>query len=59
MKQQRTSTTPPWLRRLGSRIRSARRARGLTQTDAAGPGLTKSFVSLLESGRTYPSVGTL
>jgi tetratricopeptide (TPR) repeat protein len=57
--QQQTSTIPPWLRRLGSRIRLARRASGLTQTDAAGPGLTKSFVSLLESGRTYPSVGTL
>lgn len=59
MEDQRTSPIPPWLQRLGSRIRLARRARGLTQTDAAGPGLTKSFVSLLESGRTYPSVGTL
>lgn len=59
MEDQRTSLIPPWLQRLGSRIRLARRARGLTQTDAAGPGLTKSFVSLLESGRTYPSVGTL
>jgi tetratricopeptide (TPR) repeat protein len=57
--QEQTSTIPPWLLRLGSRLRLARRARGLTQTDAAGPGLTKSFVSLLESGRTYPSVGTL
>lgn len=59
MEDQRTSPIPPWLQRLGSRIRLARRVRGLTQTDAAGPGLTKSFVSLLESGRTYPSVGTL
>ncbi len=59
MDDQRTSAIPHWLRRLGSRIRLARRARGLTQTDAAGPGLTKSFVSLLESGRTYPSVATL
>ncbi len=59
MQQQRTATTPPWLKRLGTRIRQARRIRGLTQTDAAGPDLTKSFISLLESGRTYPSVGTL
>lgn len=51
--------SPPWLKRLGSRIRQARRIRGLTQTDVARPNLTKSFISLLESGRTYPSVGTL
>ena len=59
MPEQRPSKTPPWLRRLGGRIRQARRVRGLTQTDVARPNLTKSFISLLESGRTYPSVGTL
>lgn len=59
MPDQRPSKTPPWLRRLGSRIRQARRLRGLTQTDVARPNLTKSFISLLESGRTYPSVATL
>lgn len=59
MREQRASKTPPWLKRLGSRIRQARRVRGLTQTDVARPNLTKSFISLLESGRTYPSVGTL
>lgn len=59
MQRSRTSTIPPWLKRLGNRIRQARRARGLTQSAAAGPHLTKSFISLLESGRTYPSVTTL
>ncbi len=53
------SATPPWLKRLGGRIRQARRVRGFTQSAAAGPHLTKSFISLLESGRTYPSVATL
>lgn len=51
--------SPAWLKRLGNRIRQVRRIRGLTQTDLAHPSLTKSFISLLESGRTYPSVGTL
>ncbi len=59
MQERRVAASPDWLKRLGSRIRQARRGRGLTQTDAAGPHLTKSFISLLESGRTYPSVGTL
>ncbi len=59
MHKPRTHGVPPWLKRLGGRIRQARRARGLTQRAAAGPQLTKSFVSLLESGRTYPSVTTL
>lgn len=59
MTDQRSPKTPPWLKRLGSRIRQVRRIRGLTQTDVARPNLTKSFISLLESGRTYPSVGTL
>lgn len=59
MTDQKTVKTPPWLKRLGNRIRQVRRVRGLTQTDIAKPNLTKSFISLLESGRTYPSVGTL
>jgi len=59
MSDQKTPKAPPWLKRLGNRIRQVRRARGLTQTDVARPNLTKSFISLLESGRTYPSVGTL
>ncbi len=59
MHEQQPPAIPPWLKRLGSRIRQARRVRGLTQSGAAGPELTKSFISLLESGRTYPSVATL
>jgi tetratricopeptide (TPR) repeat protein len=59
MAEPRAVKTPVWLKRLGNRIRQVRRFRGLTQTDLAQPNLTKSFISLLESGRTYPSVGTL
>jgi tetratricopeptide (TPR) repeat protein len=59
MTEQKAPKSPLWLKRLGSRIRQVRRIRGLTQTDVAKPNLTKSFISLLESGRTYPSVGTL
>jgi len=59
MTEQKAPKSPPWLRRLGGRIRQVRRIRGLTQTDVAKPNLTKSFISLLESGRTYPSVATL
>ncbi len=59
MTDQKPPKVPPWLKRLGNRIRQVRRVRGLTQTDVAKPHLTKSFISLLESGRTYPSVGTL
>lgn len=59
MSEQKSAKSPLWLKRLGSRIRQVRRIRGLTQTDIAKPNLTKSFISLLESGRTYPSVGTL
>lgn len=59
VQQGQASVPPPWLKRLGGRIRQARRSRGLTQSSAAGAHLTKSFISLLESGRTYPSVTTL
>jgi tetratricopeptide (TPR) repeat protein len=59
MTDRRDPRAPQWLKKLGSRIRLARRVRGLTQTDVARPNLTKSFISLLESGRTYPSVATL
>ena len=59
MTEPKTPKSPPWLKRLGNRIRQVRRIRGFTQTDVARPSLTKSFISLLESGRTYPSVGTL
>src|SRR2546430_15913211 len=59
MPEQRTAKSPVWLKRLGGRIRQARRIRGSPQIEIARPNLTKSFISLLESGRTYPSVSTL
>lgn len=37
----------------------ARGRAGLTQEGLAAPDLTKSFISLLESGRSYPSVETV
>lgn len=52
---------------MGQRIRFLRIAQGMTQTDLARraaalarwDGLSKSFISLLEAGRTQPSVRTL
>ncbi len=37
------------------RLRTARRAAGLSQTELAGDGISPSYVSLLESGRRRPS----
>jgi transcriptional regulator with XRE-family HTH domain len=37
------------------RLRTLRRAAGLSQTELAGDGLSPSYVSLLESGRRHPS----
>jgi len=37
------------------RLRTARRAAGLSQTELAGDGISPSYVSLLESGRRHPS----
>ena len=48
-----------WRRRFGQRLRAARHRAGLSQEELAAPDLTKGFVSLLESGRSYPSVETL
>src|SRR2546430_4778778 len=59
MPERRPAKPPVWLKPLGGGIRRPRRIRGFTQTDIARPNLTKSFISLLESGRTYPSVSTL
>jgi tetratricopeptide (TPR) repeat protein len=44
---------------LGQRLRAARHRAGLSQEQLAAPDLTKGFVSLLESGRSYPSLETL
>ncbi len=48
-----------WPHRFGQRLRAARHRAGLSQEQLAAPDLTKGFVSLLESGRSYPSVETL
>jgi len=39
---------------LGSRIKSIRCERGLTQAELAGPTLSESYVSLIESGKRRP-----
>ncbi|HLW59843.1 MAG TPA: tetratricopeptide repeat protein [bacterium] len=44
---------------LGERIRSRRRALGLTQSQLGGTELTKGFISLVEKGRANPSIDTL
>ncbi len=50
---------PEWLRELGRRLKAARTRAGLSQQQLAAPDLSKSFVSLLESARSYPSVETV
>lgn len=44
---------------LGARIRAVRRERGLTQAELAGPELSESYVSLIESGKRQPGRRTL
>jgi HTH-type transcriptional regulator, quorum sensing regulator NprR len=44
---------------LGERIRNTRKELGLTQAQLAGTELSKSFISLIETGRTKPSLETL
>jgi tetratricopeptide (TPR) repeat protein len=44
---------------LGERIRSRRKELGLTQSQLGGKELTKGFISLIERGRTKPSIETL
>lgn len=50
---------PHWLVKFGLRLRAARGRAGLTQQALGAPDLGKSFISLLESGRSYPSVETI
>jgi len=50
---------PAWLVRFGQRLKAARGRAGLTQEALGAPELGKSFVSLLESGHSYPSVETI
>jgi len=44
---------------LGARIRSIRQERGLTQSELAGPKLSESYISLIESGKRKPGRRTL
>ena len=44
---------------LGQRIRSRRKELGFTQSQLGGEELTKGFISLIERGRTKPSIETL
>jgi transcriptional regulator with XRE-family HTH domain len=46
-------------RRVGERIRAARRQAGLTQTQLAGDRYTKAYISALETGITRPSMVAL
>jgi len=43
----------------GQRLKQARIARGLSQSEVAAPALTKAFISLLERDGARPSLGTL
>ena len=44
---------------VGERVRALRVQRGLSQEQLAGPGLSASYVSLIESGRRRPSEAAL
>ena len=46
-------------RSLGDRIRVRRKELGLTQSQLGGKKLSKAFISLLETGRTQPSIDSL
>jgi tetratricopeptide (TPR) repeat protein/DNA-binding XRE family transcriptional regulator len=46
-------------RRVGERIRVARRRAGMTQTELAGDRYTKAYISALETGITRPSMVAL
>ncbi len=61
VKQQKTIDTARarWIVAFGQRLERARGRMGLTQAELAGADLSKSFVSLLETARSYPSVETL
>lgn len=56
---QPTPARPDWLLQFGRRLLLARGRAGLTQQALGSPDLSKSFISLLESGRSHPSVETV
>lgn len=47
------------LKRIGSRIRQRRKELGITQEELAGSEYTKSFISQVEKGQTWPSLPAL
>lgn len=47
------------LRRIGARVRERRKELGLTQEELAGSEYTKSFISQVEKGQTWPSLPAL
>lgn len=50
----------PFMQSIGARLRALRRARGLSQRAlAAKAGVTHATISMIESGRTNPSLGAL
>jgi transcriptional regulator with XRE-family HTH domain len=49
----------PLARKIGERIRKARLAAGLTQTQLAEPRYTKAYVSALENGLSRPSMAAV
>ena len=49
----------PLARKIGERLRKARLAAGLTQTQLADPRYTKAYVSALENGLSRPSMAAL
>ncbi len=53
------TTRPEWLVQFGRRLLIARGQAGLTQQALGAPDLSKSFISLLETGRSHPSVETV
>jgi transcriptional regulator with XRE-family HTH domain len=49
----------PLARKIGERLRTARLAAGMTQTQLAEPRYTKAYVSALENGLSRPSMAAL
>ena len=49
----------PLARKIGERLKKARLAAGLTQTQLAEPRFTKAYISALENGLSRPSMGAL
>jgi len=46
-------------KKIGAKIRALRKSMGLTQEELAGEHMTKSMLSQIENGRTFPSMRTL